>query len=146
MTIKNLIIRKEYKINEYRVPIIPIDCIKLLENNFIVYVEKSVDRCFNDELYRNVGCILIDDYTKHNFNRDNTLIIGLKDLDYSLRKDKEIIFKSVVNNCMILENILIEKKNSIYMIINDHDIIRVAVQSNGFGRKARESRQKLLKQ
>ena len=55
----------------------------MLKNNFIVYIEKSLDRCFNDELYKNCGCILIDDYTKHNFNRDNTLIIGLKDLDYN---------------------------------------------------------------
>jgi hypothetical protein len=37
MTIKILVIRREYKLNEYRVPIIPVDCLKLLDNNFKVY-------------------------------------------------------------------------------------------------------------
>lgn len=101
MTIKNLIIRKEYKVNEYRVPIIPVDCIKLLKNNFTVYVEKSVDRCFKDEFYKSCGCILIDDYTKHNFNIDNTLIIGLKEFDYNnnnLLSYKHLFFSHTYKN------------------------------------------------
>lgn len=86
MTIKILVIRREYKLNEYRVPLIPVDCLKLLKNNFKVYVESSVDRCFKDETYKSCGCILIDDYTKYNFNKKETLIIGLKELDYNNNK------------------------------------------------------------
>jgi saccharopine dehydrogenase (NAD+, L-lysine-forming) len=83
MLIKYIILRKEYKKNEYRVAIVPSDCKILINNNFIVYVESSIDRCFNDEIYKNNGCIIIDDFTKYNFNRDETLIIGLKELDYN---------------------------------------------------------------
>ncbi len=116
MTIKNLVIRREYKLNEYRVPIIPIDCLKLLENNFIVYVESSVDRCFKDEFYKSCGCIIIDDYTKHNFNKDETLIIGLKELDYNNNKllsYKHLYFshtyKNQINNIEILSSFKKEK-------------------------------------
>jgi saccharopine dehydrogenase (NAD+, L-lysine-forming) len=116
MTIKILVIRKEYKLNEYRVPIIPIDCLELLKNNFTVYVEKSEDRCFKDELYKNYGCILIDDYTKHNFNKEKTLIIGLKELDYNNNESlsyKHLFFshtyKNQVNSLEILSKFKQEK-------------------------------------
>ena len=116
MTIKILVIRREYKLNEYRVPIIPVDCIKLLKNNFTVYVEKSVDRCFKDEFYKNCGCILIDDYTKYNFNKEETLIIGLKELDYNNNKllsYKHLFFshtyKNQINNIEILSKFKKEK-------------------------------------
>lgn len=116
MTIKILVIRKEYKLNEYRVPIIPIDCLKLLKNNFKVYVESSKDRCFKDETYKSCGCIIIDDYTKYNFNKDETLIIGLKELDYSNKKllsYKHLYFshtyKNQINSSEILSKFKKEK-------------------------------------
>ena len=107
MTIKNLVIRKEYKLNEYRVPIIPVDCLKLL-NNFTVYVESSIDRCFKDDLYKSCGCIIIDDYIKYNFNKEETLIIGLKELDYNNNKllsYKHLYFLSVNDNYFYYFNI-----------------------------------------
>lgn len=113
MTIKNLVIRREYKLNEYRVPIIPVDCLKLL-NNFTIYVESSIDRCFRDELYKNCGCILIDDYTKHNFNKEETLIIGLKDLDYNkdiLLSYKHLYFSHTFKNQLNSSEILSSFKN-----------------------------------
>jgi saccharopine dehydrogenase (NAD+, L-lysine-forming) len=116
MTIKILVIRREYKLNEYRVPIIPVDCIKLLKNNFTVYVEKSVDRCFKDEFYKNYGCTIIDDYTKYNFIKEETLIIGLKELDYNNKKIlsyKHLYFshtyKNQINNREILSRFKQEK-------------------------------------
>ncbi len=83
MPIKYLVLRNEYKKNEYRVALIPTDCKILINNNFIIYVESSKNRCFSDELYKNNGCIIIDDFTKYNFNKSQTLIIGLKELDYN---------------------------------------------------------------
>ena len=82
MRIKYLVLRNEYKKNEYRVAIIPKDCKILINNNFIIYVESSKNRCFSDELYEKNGCIIINDFSKYNFNKDETLIIGLKELDY----------------------------------------------------------------
>jgi len=116
MTIKILVIRKEYKLNEYRVPIIPVDCLKLLNNNFKIYVESSIDRCFKDEFYKSCGCILINDYTKYNFNKEETLIIGLKELDYNnnnLFSYKHLYFshtyKNQINNSEILSKFKQEK-------------------------------------
>ena len=116
MTIKILVIRREYKLNEYRVPIIPVDCLKLLNNNFTVYVERSVDRCFKDEFYKSCGCILINDYTKYNFNKKETLIIGLKELDYNkdiLLSYKHLYFshtyKNQINSSVILSKFKNEK-------------------------------------
>jgi saccharopine dehydrogenase (NAD+, L-lysine-forming) len=83
MQIKYLVLRNEYKKNEYRVALIPNDCKTLINNNFIIYVESSKNRCFSDELYKNNGCIIIDDFTKYNLNKGQTLIIGLKELDYN---------------------------------------------------------------
>ncbi len=82
LRIKNLVIRREIKLNEFRVPIIPNDCARLL-NDFTIYVEKSPDRCFPDSDYEKCGCILINDYTKLDLDLDQTLIVGLKELDYT---------------------------------------------------------------
>ena len=101
MTIKILVVRRENKLNEYRVPIIPTDCQILLENNFKVYIESSVNRCFKDEVYKKHGCIIIDDYTKYNFKKEETLIIGLKELDYNnynLLSYKHLYFSHTYKN------------------------------------------------
>lgn len=82
---KYIVLRKEIKLNEYRVPLIPIDCKKLIEKNIIVYVEKSENRCFTDIEYSKNGCILIDSYInlpeKNKLDKKEILIVGLKDLD-----------------------------------------------------------------
>jgi saccharopine dehydrogenase (NAD+, L-lysine-forming) len=114
MTIKILVIRREYKLNEYRVPIIPLDCLKLLNNNFKIYVENSIDRCFKDEFYKSCGCILINDYTKYNFNKEETLIIGLKELDYNkdiLLSYKNLYFSHTYKNQINSSEILSKFKN-----------------------------------
>ena len=114
MLIKYLIIRKEYKKNEYRVAIIPTDCKILINNNFIIYVESSQNRCFSDEIYKNNGCIIIDDFTKYNFNRDETLIIGLKELDYNnldLLSYKHLYFSHTFKEQSNGKEILIKFKN-----------------------------------
>jgi len=87
--IQYIVIRKEYKLNEFRVPLVPSDCIILINKGFIVYVEKSMIRCINNMEYMKVGCIMIDDYTMLQHNVDHMLIVGLKDLDIM----NSIIFK-----------------------------------------------------
>ena len=114
MLIKYLIIRKEYKKNEYRVAVTPTDCRILINNNFIIYVESSIDRCFTDELYKNNGCIIIDDFIKYNFNKDETLIIGLKELDYNNLESlsyKHLYFSHTFKEQSNGKEILIKFKN-----------------------------------
>jgi len=83
MKIQNIIIRREYKTNEFRTPLIPTDCKKCIENGIIVYVEKCIRRCISDEEYKENGCIIIEDFTELELVKNETLVIGLKELDYS---------------------------------------------------------------
>ena len=83
MKIKNIVIRKEYKINEFRTPLVPIDCKKCIEYGITIYVEKSAQRCILEKDYENEGCIIIDDFTQLGLPKNETLILGLKELDYS---------------------------------------------------------------
>jgi saccharopine dehydrogenase (NAD+, L-lysine-forming) len=86
MKIKNIIIRREYKINEFRTPLIPRDCKKCIEIGIIVYVEKSAQRCIPNEEYQENGCIIIEDFTELELDKNTTLVIGLKELDYNSPK------------------------------------------------------------
>lgn len=83
MKIQNIIIRKEYKINEFRTPLIPSDCKKCSNLGITVYVEKSSQRCISDKDYENNGCILIEDFTELGLSKSSTLVIGIKELDYN---------------------------------------------------------------
>ena len=83
MKIQNIIIRREYKTNEFRTPLVPNDCRKCADIGMSVYVEKSMQRCIPDEEYEKNGCILIEDFTALGLPKTNTLVIGLKELDYS---------------------------------------------------------------
>lgn len=83
MKIQNIIIRREFKTNEFRTPLIPRDCKKCIESGIMVYVEKSAQRCIPDDEYKEKGCIIIEDFTELNISRNNTIVIGLKELDYS---------------------------------------------------------------
>jgi len=83
MKIQNIIIRREYKINEFRTPLIPKDCKKCFDSGITVYVEKSSQRCFTDKEYLDNGCIIIEDFTELVLPKNETLVIGLKELDYN---------------------------------------------------------------
>jgi saccharopine dehydrogenase (NAD+, L-lysine-forming) len=73
-----IFIRKEYRDNEFRVPIIPSDIKKLVNEGFTVYVETSKTRCFSDKEYIENGAILVNNSWE---NYPNALIIGIKELD-----------------------------------------------------------------
>jgi len=84
---KYIVIRKEYKENEYRVALIPSDCKKIIDKNeeecchpVSIYVEKSNTRCFTDLEYINAGCVLIDNYIELAHPIKDMLIVGLKEL------------------------------------------------------------------
>ena len=83
MKIQNIVIRREYKTNEFRTPLVPSDCKKCANIGITVYVEKSTQRCIPDEEYEQNGCILIENFTELGLPKTNTLIIGLKELDYT---------------------------------------------------------------
>lgn len=83
MKIQNIIIRREYKTNEFRTPLVPNDCRKCSDIGITIYVEKSMQRCISDEEYEKNGCILIEDFTELGLPKSTTLVIGLKELDYS---------------------------------------------------------------
>ena len=83
MKIKNIVIRREYKINEFRTPLVPSDCKKCADIGLTIYVEKSTQRCIPDKDYENNGCIIVEDFTELGLSKNETLIIGLKELDYN---------------------------------------------------------------
>jgi len=118
MKIKNIVIRREYKKNEFRTPLIPIDCKKCIEYGIIIYLETSKERCIPDKDYKNQGCIIIDDFTQIDFPKNETLIIGLKELDYDNPKLLPYchlyfthIFKNQVGSEKIIEKL--ERSGSI---------------------------------
>ena len=79
MNFKKIYLRKEYYNNEYRTPLIPNDINILIKNNFIVYVQSSNNRCFEDnEYYINGAIIVYDDW----YNYNDCLIIGIKELNF----------------------------------------------------------------
>lgn len=85
----HIVIRKEIKLNEYRTPLTPKDCLKLIrKNNMTIYIESSKNRCFKDEEYTNCGCILIDNLLQLD---KNVLVVGLKELDFE--KDELFAYK-----------------------------------------------------
>ena len=83
MYFKYIILRREHRKMEYRTPLIPTDCKRLIQNNMIVYVEKNSNRCYDDTEYIENGCIMIDNYVDLPHN-NKMLIVGLKELDYNL--------------------------------------------------------------
>ena len=123
MKIQNIIIRREYKTNEFRTPLIPVDCKKCIDLGITVYVEKSSQRCFTDEEYLENGCIIIEDFTKLVLLKNETLVIGLKELDYNNLKQLpwcHLYFTHIFKNQIGSEEIIdLLKKN--HAIIYDYE-------------------------
>jgi len=100
----NIVIRKEIKNNEYRTPLVPTDCKKLISNGFKIYLEPCINRCFKDEEYLSNGCLILEgSYPK------DAYIIGLKEFDYEnkeLSSYKHIYFSHCFKNQLGSEKIL----------------------------------------
>jgi len=83
MQFNKIILRNETKNNENRTPLIPKHC-RILINlyNYEIYVESSINRCYQDIDYQNEGCIIIEPNSWINIasNNKNYLIVGLKEL------------------------------------------------------------------
>jgi saccharopine dehydrogenase (NAD+, L-lysine-forming) len=109
-------IRSELNSNEYRCPIIPLHIPKLIEYGYIIYVESSTNRIYNDDEYKKMGAIITNKkwYSKE-FN--NGLIIGLKELDNlnMLDNHNHIYFSHSYKNQINSKEILtsFKKSNSI---------------------------------
>jgi saccharopine dehydrogenase (NAD+, L-lysine-forming) len=125
MKIQNIIIRREFKTNEFRTPLVPNDCKKCIDIGHKIYVEKSAERCIPDEEYEKNGCILIDDFTTLELPKSNTLVIGLKELDYSnpkLLPWRHLYFTHIFKNQVGSEEI-IGKLESSGSIIYDYEYL-----------------------
>ena len=123
MKIQNIIIRREYKTSEFRTPLIPSDCKKCMEFGIIIYVEKSTQRCIPDKEYEENGCIIIEDFTELGLPKTETLVIGLKELDYSNPKLLpwcHLYFTHIFKNQLGSEEI-IEKLTISRAIIYDYE-------------------------
>lgn len=123
MKINNIVIRREYKINEFRTPLIPSDCKKCIEHGITIYVEISKYRCIPEKEYENHGCIIIDDFTQIGFPKNDTLILGLKELDYDNSKLLpycHLYFTHIFKNQLGSEKI-IEKLEEAKSIIYDYE-------------------------
>jgi saccharopine dehydrogenase (NAD+, L-lysine-forming) len=85
---KKIYIRDEYIQNEYRTPLIPKDVKKLVDNGFIVYIESSNKRVYNDNEYlilsniNQIESIHITTKKWYDIYFQDALIIGLKELDF----------------------------------------------------------------
>lgn len=114
-----LFIRKEIKEDEYRVPIIPIHCAKLIEEGYEIYFEKNENRCFKDIDYINAGCILVENIPI------NSIIIGLKELDIKndiLFQHKNMYFSHCFKN-QKNSNIILKKFKENNGVILDYEYI-----------------------
>jgi hypothetical protein len=72
-------LRAETKPQEQRTALTPTNAKKLLESNFNVTIEKSVQNIFPDKDYQEVGCQMVESGTWINAPKD-AIILGLKEL------------------------------------------------------------------
>jgi len=111
-----LFIRKEIN-NEYRAPLIPEDCGKLVCAGYEIFVEHSKNRCFSDEEYLRNGCELV------NKPPDSAIIIGLKEItNPDFYRFKNMYFAHCYKNQSNAKNILSQfaKNNG---VIYDYEYI-----------------------
>ncbi|WFD45207.1 Saccharopine dehydrogenase [Malassezia psittaci] len=73
-------LRCETKTAEHRSALTPTTAKKLIDQGFIITVERDPQRIFDDEEFEKVGCTLVDHHTWPQAPKD-TPIIGLKELD-----------------------------------------------------------------
>lgn len=72
-----IFLRNEINVDEYRCPLVPNDVKTLIENGFVIYIERSNHRVYSDEEYEKTGARLTDLSWFHDSFR-HSLIIGLK--------------------------------------------------------------------
>ena len=113
---KLIFLRKEINKNETRTPLVPKDIKILKDDGFIIYVQSSENRIYDDKEYEKNGAIITDkNWYSEEFN--NFLIIGIKELDNlnKLNKHKHLYFshcyKRQENAKLILDSF--SKSNSI---------------------------------
>jgi len=106
-------IRSELNPYERRCPIVPQDIYRLIEQNYIIYIESSTNRIYNDNDYKNAGAIITDKkWYSEEFSKG--LIIGLKELSNleKLNNHIHVYFSHSYKNQINSEQILTSFKNS----------------------------------
>lgn len=121
-----IFIRKENKNKwERRVPLIPQDCKKLIEQGIKVKVQPSKIRCYTDKQYEDAGCEITED------SKNSQIILGVKEVPINyLQREKTYLYfshtiKGQVANMPALKEIL---KKKIRLI--DYECIREATGVN----------------
>lgn len=72
-------LRAEIKEHEYRTPLTPSDAKYLINLGFKITVEKSSNRCYTDDTYSAVGCIMVANGSWINAPID-AFVLGIKEL------------------------------------------------------------------
>jgi saccharopine dehydrogenase (NAD+, L-lysine-forming) len=89
-----IFLRNEINVDEYRCPLVPTDVKTLIENGFVIYVQRSNHRVYSDEEYEKAGVRLTDLSWFHDIFR-HSLIIGLKcfsDLEFDYLNEHTHLF------------------------------------------------------
>ena len=110
---KIIYIRKEKINNEYRTPLIPCHVKILVNHGFIIYIQNSIERVYNNDQYIENGCIITNKEWYDLLFKD-AIIIGikeLKDLD-KLSNHVHIYFSHTLKHQFNSENILTRFINS----------------------------------
>lgn len=100
MTNKILWLRDEVKKFEYRSALSPQSTKVLIQNGIEVVVEKSINRIFDNKLYADVGCKLVEAGSWKKQDPKNIYILGLKELEDEAMplKHKHIYFAHAYKN------------------------------------------------
>lgn len=78
---KSIYLRRELTNTEKRTVLVPTDAYTLIKDGWIIYVEKSQNRIYPDDLYADSLCVLTD-LPWYNEKFSSSLIIGLKQFDH----------------------------------------------------------------
>jgi saccharopine dehydrogenase (NAD+, L-lysine-forming) len=110
---KIIYIRKEKINNDYRTPLIPRHIKILINSGFVIYIQDSIDRIYNNDQYVENGCIVTNEEWYAPIFK-NAIIIGikeLKDLD-KLSNHVHIYFSHTLKHQFNSEKILSRFINS----------------------------------
>lgn len=133
-----IFLRNEINADEYRCPLIPSDVKTLVENGFIVYIERSENRVYSDEEYEKAGSKLTDLSWFHDIFR-HSLIIGLKcfsDLEFDyLNGHTHVFFAHSFQNQRGSERIL-EAFHRSKSVLYDYEYMLDPTRVIAFGKYA----------
>jgi alpha-aminoadipic semialdehyde synthase len=126
--------RETKSIWERRTPLTPIDCKKLVDSKITVIVQPSHKRCFTDNEYEDVGCIVQEDLSQCK------VILCVQEVEENnLLANKTYMFFSHSISGQFLKMPLIRKINDLKVRLIDYECIREIISKdsiqNSIGRR-----------